>query len=438
MPRGDNKKPWTRTEDQFLRDTYSGGSVLFMANKLRRSKSSIRCRAIRLGLERTEFKKQMDDRRARMVAAYLSGKSMEAAANEVGRSAVMCYYALREAGVSARPVGSANRNRVYKLKTLPISDKAVALRHSKGESLYELAKELGVCEKSVRKAVLRGGGKPRTLKEAMKFTSGKRAVITERDLMRLYVRKRMSSLQIAKQYNTSASVICSWLRRYRIPVRKPIPAPSRTTLERLNKRGLTAKQIGRHYKVSEGVVIRWFGNCRLPLLPILARRGIKPPSPRWLRILSHTKRITCTQIAKQYGVSVRQVILWMDKYGITRPLRGFAGKQYRADDGCWVRSSYERTVKNWLLDNEIAHEYEPRLPFLKRGLLKKNWSKADFLLDGDIYVEIWGAKGKPSYDKKRLWKVRNYARHGLRLVNLLPRHFTDGSWEDVLVMALFG
>ena len=97
-------------------------------------------------------------------------------------------------------------------------------------------------------------------------------------------------------------------------------------------------------------------------------------------------------------------------------------KKLVCSDGHLVRSSLELEVDNFLHEHDIEHKYDPKLPF-------GNGQLADFLV-GDYYIEVWGlVPHKPNpknaliaaYLAKMERKKKNYAKHGLSLIELFPR-----------------
>lgn len=107
-------------------------------------------------------------------------------------------------------------------------------------------------------------------------------------------------------------------------------------------------------------------------------------------------------------------------------------KEFRTDDGHYVRSQGERTIDNWFYLNQIAHEYE-------KCLIKPDgkWMFPDFSLpysmDGKyigpmakgIYVEYWGIENDKDYDIRKEQKMAFYKAVGFDIIPLTPADIKD-------------
>lgn len=83
-------------------------------------------------------------------------------------------------------------------------------------------------------------------------------------------------------------------------------------------------------------------------------------------------------------------------------------------DGHKARSEAERVIDDWLHEQGILHEREPRLVGMH-----PDWRV------GNVYVEYWGLAGNQGYDARREEKRAMYAERGLRLVELTPDDLDD-------------
>lgn len=78
-------------------------------------------------------------------------------------------------------------------------------------------------------------------------------------------------------------------------------------------------------------------------------------------------------------------------------------------DGHKVRSVEEQAIDDWLTDQGILHEVEPKL----KGM-RPDWRV------GEWYVEYWGMAGQQGYEARREEKLALYRERGLRLIELFP------------------
>ncbi|HAL61709.1 MAG TPA: hypothetical protein DCP08_04795 [Chloroflexi bacterium] len=93
------------------------------------------------------------------------------------------------------------------------------------------------------------------------------------------------------------------------------------------------------------------------------------------------------------------------------------GVECLAKDGHLCASLAEKTVDDWLFEQEIPHEREPKYPYDPElnpsGLLRADWKIHD------IYVEYYGLDS-PEYLLKAREKAKLARRHNLRLIEINP------------------
>ena len=100
----------------------------------------------------------------------------------------------------------------------------------------------------------------------------------------------------------------------------------------------------------------------------------------------------------------------IDKYG---------NREYRADNGVWVRSQGEQSVLNWLYSKSIRAEYEKTVPYGDQDL------KPDFYLpDYDLYIEYNGREDS-EYLRRKEETLEIYRKEGLNVVKLTPEDIKD-------------
>jgi hypothetical protein len=77
----------------------------------------------------------------------------------------------------------------------------------------------------------------------------------------------------------------------------------------------------------------------------------------------------------------------------------------------------ERVVCDFLHRHQVPHDREPEYPF--DALLNSNGRKrADWLLPGGTFVEMWGLPGNAHYADRMLRKRALAKAHHLRLIEL--------------------
>ncbi len=94
---------------------------------------------------------------------------------------------------------------------------------------------------------------------------------------------------------------------------------------------------------------------------------------------------------------------------------------YECDDGHIVKSIAEQTIDNYLCENAIFHGYELPLDIGTDKPLKPDFCLKNYLgKDEDVYIEYFGLKGNPEYDKKTAYKMEHYRKKHITLICLYP------------------
>lgn len=307
------------------------------------------------------------------------------------------------------------------------------------------------------------------------------------ELYELYTIRRLPGHEIAAILNRTQSSIYHYLRRYEIPRRdrstwsKPSTNPGRESLNKLyHEQGLATSVIAQRLGVSPSTVNNWLKKHCISPRPCgnsSVKHGITPPTAQELKamvedeqlfVIDIAQRYDCatssvrkwfsklglkdiqppryspmppkaelehlylerelntTQLANHFGVSQATSSEWLAKRGVnTRVAGAYGGMPLDCADGHQVRSSYERTVCDFLASMDIDHDYEPSLPFSPR-------KRADFYANG-FYVEIWGLERRQDYQEKMKIKRALYHKHKAPLIELFPRDFgTHPEWRDKL------
>lgn len=248
--------------------------------------------------------------------------------------------------------------------------------------------------------------------------------------------------QIGLVYEVSKTSVRRWLAFYEIPCRtadrgllnRGIPEPTAAQLHGLvHNQHLGYREIADMYGVDPSAVGHWVTRLGIvrPTIWGTRRKGVPMPYPPPEEVRTrYGEGEPLESIAKGCGVSRSALRDYCQRNGIEiRPDGWIAGRRWMCADGHAVRSSFEQRVDDWLGDNGLDHELEPRLPFDRR-------SQGDFLVAGRIYVEVWGVVGSVQYEERRKRKAGLYRAHGLPLVELPVWTFARGAWARRLSAAL--
>jgi hypothetical protein len=124
--------------------------------------------------------------------------------------------------------------------------KSIKITPNKLRGLYEIHKlsspeiaKIYKCDpKNIRKLLTKYGIKIRTKSEARRLLFN--TDIPKKELKRLYLKEKLSSLKIAKKYNCSPGFVRNELRRYKIPIRsiqEALPLSNKPIYPRYNFSG---------------------------------------------------------------------------------------------------------------------------------------------------------------------------------------------------------
>ena len=81
----------------------------------------------------------------------------------------------------------------------------------------------------------------------------------------------------------------------------------------------------------------------------------------------------------------------------------------KCKDGHYVKSKMEKAVDDFLSTHGIPHEVYPTIPH--------SHYTADFKV-GDVYIEVWGLKGRKDYDEAMKKKIEHYRMHSIRMISI--------------------
>ncbi len=107
---------------------------------------------------------------------------------------------------------------------------------------------------------------------------------------------------------------------------------------------------------------------------------------------------------------------------------------YDCQDGHIVKSMAEQTIDDWLSDKGIHHAYEIPLTVNAEKPLHPDFCLKNFLgKDEDLYIEYFGRKGQPDYDKKTKYKIEKYKEKGITLICLYPNRNLKYTLQEKLI-----
>lgn len=131
-------------------------------------------------------------------------------------------------------------------------------------------------------------------------------------------------------------------------------------------------------------------------------------------------------VAGRFGVTPQTIVRHLKANGIVRRKGGFP-KPMVADDGHKVQSRLELAVDNWLSAHQVPHTLRPQCPWPKA---QRNL--ADFLANGDVYIEVWGTEHTANYDGRRQFKLSKYKACGAKLIELFPHQIHSKDFSPLL------
>lgn len=127
-------------------------------------------------------------------------------------------------------------------------------------------------------------------------------------------------------------------------------------------------------------------------------------------VLENTRLVVA--VKKHLGDKTASVVITPDTK-IASPEPGGAGGNFRknypadyhADDGHDVRSLGELTIDNYLYRSFVVHAYERKLP------VEENLCPDFYIPGGNVYIEYWGVKNDPKYNRHKEKKLAVYEKY---------------------------
>lgn len=143
------------------------------------------------------------------------------------------------------------------------------------------------------------------------------------ELIKLYFDDWMNTVEISKIYNVSSATVINWLKRYDIKIKSSgesltYKIPTKEELEDLyvNKL-LTSKEIGKIYNCKGALVCKWLRKYDIRVRRKNELKKIPLPTKEELFDLFVTKQMSPNKIGKLYGVSGYPVRVWLNHHNIT-------------------------------------------------------------------------------------------------------------------------
>ena len=148
------------------------------------------------------------------------------------------------------------------------------------------------------------------------------------ELYELYINQHKSTIEIAKEFNTSPKTIHNWLKKYKINVRsvsesmlpKGIIKPTKKELEELYLTNFEkANKIGKRFGVSRTTILKWLKEYNIKVrnhAEAKLSQNFVIPSKEELMGLYINEHQSALSIAKRYKVSHHTVQRWLAQCGI--------------------------------------------------------------------------------------------------------------------------
>lgn len=130
----------------------------------------------------------------------------------------------------------------------------------------------------------------------------------------------------------------------------------------------------------------------------------------------YAQGLTTIEIGCKVGLSMNGVNWRLKRAGIPLRKNAYNSRKHVCNDGHVVRSALERVVDDWLHSHNIPHEVEPKCPWPPRTT-KANC--ADFKV-GDYFIELWGMPTKAFYRRKMEYKLEQYKKFNVKLIEIFP------------------
>lgn len=283
---------------------------------------------------------------------------------------------------------------------------------------YQIADMLGCCQQTISKWLIQEGINRQSNKP------------TPDELNTMYAVEKMTCRQIAAKTGCSRSAIIKWLKDYGIECRPASiglayhgkETPTYEDLYRLvHVERKSYQEIGKIYGIDKSAIPHWMKKYGIPRPTAWDTRHKGTPRCKPSRdelLVLYESGLTLTAIGDLFDFSWSTIWSLCKEYGIEmRPSGWEEGKRYLCQDGHLVRSIYEQRVDNWLFAHNVAHIYEPLLPWAP----PRCHFKSDFLANG-WYIEVWGVENNENYKRRREQKCQLYQQNNAPLVEL-PYYF---------------
>lgn len=147
------------------------------------------------------------------------------------------------------------------------------------------------------------------------------------------------------------------------------------------------------------------------------------PSKQELVELYVNRELSPADIGDKYGISAAKVRKLCKLNDIILRSNHWRENRIVTKDGHLVRSIYESLVDNWFVENNVSHEYEPKIT---------NRIRADFFAL-NFYIEIWGVRNSKTYKAQKARKIEIYKQSNLPLIELTWLDFQGSNWKQKLV-----
>lgn len=218
--------------------------------------------------------------------------------------------------------------------------------------------------------------------------------------------------KIADKIDRSVSCVCQILKRNKVETRPSHTRPkisdeelkrlyieeNLSTLEIEDKVGLTNGNLSNRLRNMEDVEMRGKGSVR------------RHVSDNKIKTLYVNQGLSSREVGNKVGLDGSTVRARLSKLNIETRDSNYGNNQV-TKKGHEVRSSYERQVADFLFENDIEYEYEPKIdgPYIP-----------DFKIGNNIFIEVWGMLGIDDYKHRKEQKMKYYNTEEMNIISIIP------------------
>ena len=268
-------------------------------------------------------------------------------------------------------------------------------------STYEIAKQLKISQRTVSKCLKHFEIPIRTISESRLPRGVKK--LDKKHLIKLYVDRRKSTIEIAEKLGVNSSTVGRWLEEYNIPIRSKSerlmndgarkPSESELRIDYIN-RNMNQKELGEKYKVCNTTIRNWLREYEIPIRSMSESKlplGFKSPTKRQLEKWFVEQRISVEEIGEKFNVSKSKIQGLLRNYNIKRQKK--------------ILNPGEKKLREWYItEKQSSVDISDRLSI--GSVTVRNWlRKYEIPIRSASEAKINGGVISPSYSQLRKWYV---------------------------------